>query len=192
MRTLLARATLSAIVLLVGCTPTAPAPGPTSPAAPPTQSYYCTPDGETSGAPCSKEEYDAQLERDRLYEEAESVYRKLNAADKEIYRRGGTADESVLQYVTGEATQVMVDSHVGNPRLASGDYRVVWVRRSPSIAREGDAVAMTACIDNSEALIALPGQEPEPGGIALENVYFVRVDDSLKISLFEAKQVESC
>ncbi len=192
MRTLLARATLSAIVLLVGCTPTAPAPGPTSPAAPPTQSYYCTPDGETSGAPCSKEEYDAQLERDRLYEEAESVYRKLTAAEQELFRHGAPADESVLRYVTGQARDTVVQAHESELRLVDGEARIVWIKRNPDEAKAESTVSMVACIDNTAALSAMPGEAARPGGHAREYMFFVNSGDGLKVTLFEYEVVDAC
>lgn len=192
MRTTPTLATLSVLALMSGCTPAAPTAPPT-PAAPPTQAYYCTPDGATAGAPCSKEEYDAQLERDKHYEEAEQVYRDLLEADKKIFLAGGEADETVLQYAVGDARDILIQSHEGRPRLVSGEVVIPWIRRSPEAAGPGDAVVLTACIDNTKAHVEVEGDGGSyVGSVAHERVHFVREGEALKISRFASKEVESC
>ena len=184
---------LGSLVALAGCAPATPTSSPSAPpVSGPAQQYYCTPDGATSGAPCSQEEWEAQVARDKQYEEAEAIYRRLNAAERELYVAGAEADDTVLQFVVGEAREVVVDAHAQRPRLVEGDFEIVWVRRTPEVAQEGDALVLTACVDNTNAMIAVPGEGTGPGATALERVSFVRDGGVLKIGRFAAKEVVSC
>ena len=68
--------------LLAGCQP--PAPSPT-----PVPSYRCTPEAGGAEFDCTQHQYDEMVAKDKLYAEAEAVYRKFLAEDVRILRAGG-------------------------------------------------------------------------------------------------------
>ena len=182
-------------VLLVGCTPTQPTSSPSvsvGPVIPATPEYHCTPDGSQTAAPCTEAEYRAQLERDQQYAEAEAIYRKMVAADADLFRRGLPADESVLQYVSGRAKEAVIAGHATGDRSIAGDLEIRWVRRLPGVSREGSVVALETCVDNSSVEIRGADGSTGFGTVGTENVYFVDIDGTLKAVYIDYLEVEQC
>ncbi len=160
-----------AAMLLAGCTPMPPAPspstsiGPVTPAAP---QFHCTPDGSQTAAACTEAEYNAQVERDKQYAEAESLYRKLVAADTELFKKGAPADDSVLQHVAGTARDAVVDAHSGPGRYVTGEPKVAWIRRLVGFEREGSTLALTACVVSTDVEMTGPDGSQTVGGVIEE------------------------
>lgn len=184
---------LGSLVALAGCAPATPTSSPSAPpVSGPAQQYYCTPDGATSGAPCSQEEWEAQVARDKQYEEAEEIYRKLVDAQTELLIDGKPADQTVLQYAAGDAAEAIAEAHDQGLRYAAGKPVITWVKRYHGTPREGSTLAITACVDSSQVEIAQSGGETVPGRTAEEYVFFSPVDDELKVVFIGYKDVESC
>lgn len=114
MRRILLACAVVVPVLLAGCTPT-PQPAPNTPAptiVAPTMQLMCTPEEGGPAAPCTQAEYDAMVERDKLYDEAKSVLNQYNAEFERLAREGAPASEEILNYTAGDFTQ---------PRSADAD-----------------------------------------------------------------------
>lgn len=184
-----------AAMLLAGCTPMPPAPspstsiGPVTPAAP---QFHCTPDGSQTAAPCTEAEYNAQVERDKQYAEAESLYRKLVAADTELFKKGAPADDSVLQYVADNARRLLVEAHSDGSRYKAEGPQVRWIRRMTDFQREGAVLAITACMDSTHATLIAPDGSEAEGSVAEQNAYFALVEGQLKVVHLGYVEVESC
>lgn len=182
-------------VLLVGCTPTQPTSSPSvsvGPVIPATPEYHCTPDGSQTAAPCTEAEYRAQLERDQQYAEAEAIYRKMNAAELSLYQVGAEADESVLQYLDGEAREIVVAGHAGGARIIQGLPKIESVARYHGDLKEGAQLALVACVDNTGVEFQAPDGGVAHGVVSHEWTYFANVAGSWKIILFESKEAASC
>lgn len=191
MRTTPTLATLSVLALISGCTPAAPTAPPT-PIAPPTQAYYCTPDGATAGAPCSKAEYDAQLARDKQYEEAEQVFRDMLVAQTALLRTGGPADDTVLRYAARDGAEIIQETHASGLQYLSGEPKVAWVKRLIAEPHEGSTLALTLCIDSSQVLMRTMDGGETTGVAGQQDVYFASVDSSLRIVYLEYEEVDGC
>ena len=52
-------------------------------------SYRCTPEAGGAEFDCTQHQYDEMVAKDKLYAEAEAVYRKFFVEDVRIFRKGG-------------------------------------------------------------------------------------------------------
>ncbi|HSK31998.1 MAG TPA: hypothetical protein VK903_00805, partial [Propionicimonas sp.] len=66
-------------------------------------SYRCTPEAGGAEFDCSQKQYDDMVAKDKLYAEAEAVYRRFLAEDIRIMRAGGvpTPTPVLLETATG-------------------------------------------------------------------------------------------
>lgn len=175
-------------ILLTGCAQPDPDGEPT---------YTCTPSAGTP-QPCYKAEHDLQIREDKLYVEAEAVYRKFVVEDERIYRAGGIdkPTPALLEVATGDflASSMIIyrASKKTSTKLVGGTFSTAWLRRAPESATPDSVVTMRDCRDASSATLTSPGEPPSSGGFTSDTLHFVRVDRQLKISSAEGDVVERC
>lgn len=195
-----------AAVVLAGCQPAAPPATPTSsptsePAstAPvPTPTYLCTPEAGGDEAPCSQLEYDEMKAKDELYAEAEAVYRQYWDEVVRIMRAGGvtkptdvllqTTDRFHLEYVVANLAQLVDDGAVAR----GDDPTIGWVRRLPGQSKGGSIVALSTCVDATGWGFYVDEKLTTPGGVAIDDLYFDRIDGRLKIIGADGREARSC
>ncbi len=178
--------------LLAGCQP-AVLPTPT-----PAPSYRCTPEAGGDEFDCTQHQYDDMIAKDKLYAEAEAVYRKFFAEDVRILRAGGitTPTQVLLETTTGaflEDSMGLYRSFATDDRRAvGGTIRLASLERLPGISKGGSVVAMQACTDATTTKTYRHGRQVGKGGAGIDTLYFSRVDGVLKIQGADGKAVESC
>lgn len=196
--------TILAVAMLTGCQPASPTPtaGPTtspvSPTAVPTPTYLCTPEAGGDEAPCSQIEYEDMKAKDALYAEAEAVYREYWAEVVRIMRQGGvsepteillqTTDGFQLEYVVKNLSQLIEDGVAAR----GDDPTIVWIRRLPGQSKSGSIVALSTCVDASKWGFYAGDQLQVPGRAGIDDLYFNRVDGTLKIIGADGQEATSC
>jgi hypothetical protein len=176
-------------VMLTGCTQTGTAGEPT---------YACTPSDGGTAYPCYQVQYDEKVKEDKLYAEAETVYRTYLTEHERIHRVGGIteATPALLATTTGDYFASAVKSYQQLKEMRAtatgGHFDIAWIRRAPGQNIGGSIVAITACIDTSSVMMGSVGSKPEPGLISQQTASLARVDGVLKISGSNVAQVAKC
>ena len=196
-----ALAAMLAVVLLAGCQP-GTAPTPTSPSASsvspvPTPTYQCTPEAGGEATPCTQIHYEEMKAKDRLYAEAEAVYRRMFEENIRVSRAGGvseptpvikeTADGAFLEDLMDDFMQ-MVDEGLS----ARGDDPELVVKRAPGVSKQGSIVALSVCVDATGWSFYAGNKKVLPGRVGQDIVYFSRLGDALKIIGADGEFVDSC
>lgn len=179
-----------ALVTVVGC-------APVQPTTVPTPSPTCTPEAGGTPYPCTRYNYDQMLAKDKLYAEAEAVYRNLLAEDERIKRAGGAVQPT--QVLLDNATGAYLDAAVkvyGNYRshgtvAVGGKFRLAYLRRAPGISRAGSVVALDACVDASTVTLRSK-TEKNPGNVRVQRAYFSISGDAMKANYSEWRPTQSC
>jgi len=181
-------------VLLTACTaapqPSTPAPSATTP----TPTFSCTPETGGTAYECSQFDYDQMIAKDKLYAEAEAVYRRFAAEDERLLRAGGVR----------EASQVLLDTTTGpflkdslsiyrsmldkKRHLSGGEIKLVSIKRVPNATKQGSIVALQVCLDLSTVTIIENGRTIGAGVDGSDLLYFVREDNKLKILGADGKE----
>lgn len=188
-RPALAAAALAAV--LVGCQVSSQAPtaGPT---------FTCTPEAGGAEFECSQFQHDQMVAKDKLYAEAEAVYRKFLAEDVRIMRAGGVKEPTpvLLETTTGA---FLDDAMADYRQMASDgtsalghDPKLVWLRREPGKSKAGSLVSIAVCVDGRDLEFVRAKQRIGEGRVAKDLNYFSRVDGSLKIIGADGEQVQEC
>jgi hypothetical protein len=179
-------------VVLAGCQPAGiPLPAPTP-------SLRCTAEAGGAEYACTPYEYDDMVAKDKLYAEAEAVYRKFLAEDERIFRKGGITEptEVLLETTTGaflENSMTLYRSFVEEERKSvGGEILLESLTRLPGQSKGGSVVAIRACVDASTTTVYRHGKRAGKGGVGTDALYFGRVDGVLKIQGADGKAVESC
>jgi hypothetical protein len=167
-------------------------------AAPNPATYSCTP--EVGGEPyaCVKEQYDLMVERNKLYAEAEAVYRRFLAEDERLYRAGGidTPTAVLLETTTGDFLKGQLGNYQQVRRTqgtsVGGEFKIVWFKRIPDQVRDGSIVALKGCFDNRTVMMGAKGKQPRPGTVFEETGFFVRDGELLKLTESTYKEVSTC
>lgn len=183
-----------ACLLLAGCSPApAPTPSPT-----PTPTFSCTPEAGGAAYECSQFDYEQMVAKDKLYAEAEAVYRKFFAEDERIYRAGGVDEPTpvLLETTTGRYLEdsmklygTLLDHEA---RLSDGVPRLIRFERLPGVSREGSVASASACVDARSVVVKGKDGYETHGSLYLERLYFTVSDRSLKIKSSQWKSLESC
>lgn len=197
-----------AVVALAGCQlaapPTTPAPTastpthtPSSPAPDPTPTPMCTPEAGGEEFPCTQADYDQMKAKDALYAEAEAVYSRFHEERVRISRAGGIAEPTaaILSTSQGAALDSVMESMRGmldRGIHAKGESPQVSFSRVAGVSREGSVATLLACVD-ATGWAFYEGDELQSIGTHAENrVYFSRVDQTLKMTYIEGREVDSC
>lgn len=187
-------ASAAACVLLVGCT-AAPVVSPTPT---PTPTFSCTPEAGGAAYECSQFDYEQMVAKDKLYAEAEAVYRKFFAEDERIYRAGGVDEPTpvLLETTTGkfleDSMRIYRALRKYETRAVGGEFRIAWLKRVPGVTSNGSVAALQSCSDASSAVLVAPGSSNVSAGWGLEVLYFARDGGDLKLSAANGDQVNSC
>ena len=183
---------LVACVLLAGCQPVS------TPLPAPTPSLRCTAEAGGAEYDCTPYEYDDMVAKDKLYAEAEAVYRKFLAEDVRVLRAGGAsaATPVLRETTTGAFLADTMDYYRSlkdqRSTLVGGEVRLTALVRQPGIAKGGSVVALKACIDASSARIRMDGRDGGPGRKGSDVLYFGRIDGLLKIQGADGKEGDEC
>lgn len=177
--------------LLAGCQP--PAPTPT-----PMPTYQCTPEAGGDPFECTQQQYDQMVAKDKLYAEAEAVYRRFFAEDVRILRAGGISDPTpvLLETTTGaflEDSMALYRAFAKEQRKSvGGEIRLVSLTRVPGISKEGSIVTLRSCVDATTTTIYKAGKPADKGGAGSDLLYFGSVEGDLRIQGADGEAVESC
>ena len=180
-----------AACLLTGCQPPTPPPSPLP-------SYRCTPEAGGAEFDCSPKQYDDMVAKEKLYAEAEAVYRKFLAEDIRIMRAGGVdAPTSVLLETTSGAFLDDVMSEYTDMRsiglhAEGSDPVLVALVRQPGLSKGGSTVVLASCIDSTATAFVSRGKVQKHGPVARDTVYFAPAESSLRIIGADGGKVTSC
>lgn len=186
-------ASAAACVLLVGCT-AAPVVSPTPT---PTPTFSCTPEAGGAAYECSQFDYEQMVAKDKLYAEAEAVYRKFFAEDERIYRAGGVDEPTpvLLETTTGKFQKGAMDLYhalqKNRAHLVEGSRVLRSVSRQPNVTREGSVATLLACVDATSVVLRGPDYESR-GLLMLERLYFARTSGALQLQSSQWKEVQAC
>lgn len=182
---------VAAACLLAGCQP--PASTTT-----PVPTYQCTPEAGGAEFGCSQHQYDEMVVKDKLYAEAEAVYRKFLQEEVRVLMAGGAKEPTtILKETTAGAflAQVMGDmQHAIDVGLSvsSGSRRIGTSHRLVGASKGGSVVAMSFCVDSSSVHFTRHGKRDGNGSITQDDLYFAYVEGLLKIIGADGKEVTKC
>ena len=187
-------AMLLAAVLLVSCTPTEPVPSPTPSVAQPT--VQCTPEsGEGDPTPCTSAEYDEMKERDALYAEAERILRRVDELSYGLRAQRLPITNELAAMLSGESlasiTEVLATGQTSDSEW-SGLPDIVWVRRAPNISDLGSVVALESCTTAGTLRITRNNEQEESQPPFIQQSFYIRIDDSLRLNSSLFYETESC
>lgn len=195
-------ATLAATALLAGCQPSAPgsptpSTSPTGATPTPTPTFMCTPEAGGEATECTQAQYDEMKAKDALYEEAEQVYRTFFEESVRLSRAGGaTEPTSVLRETSaGDYLKNMMEifsgMHDRGVRARGMDPKLA-VDRLPGRSKSGSVVALEVCIDSRGWSYFRGDEEVTPGRLAIDEVYFARFGETLKMIGADGREAERC
>jgi hypothetical protein len=179
---------------LAGCA-SGPLASPSPIGAQPT--YSCTPEAGGASQPCYEYEYQTSQAREKLYAEAEAVYRKRLIEDERIYRAGGVTEATpvMLETTMGEALDDMLANyrriHKEKLKARGGQFTLGYVKRVPDVIKGASVVTLETCVDASSVNMVEP-TSTDTGTTTAERAYFSRDGAALKVSYLEHKDVASC
>lgn len=196
MKRILFACAMSVPVLLAGCTPGTPqTPPPSTPVQtvePPPQQFMCTPEEGGSASPCSEAEYQAQLARDKQYDEAKRVLAAYNKEFQRLAGQGASASEELLSYTGGEFEAQTRDEMGEGFRLEGGESKKVWIKRLVGESLGGSTLALETCVDGTSITIWKGKEKIGEGRISERRYFFADTDTGLKIVAAQNREVESC
>ena len=164
----------------------------------PEPSFRCTPEAGGEEYDCSQAQHEEMVAKDALYAEAEEVARKLFAENIRITRAGGVTEPTPVLLELSE--RYFLEDVMGEYRLlherrweARGtDPVIVSVTRLPGRSKAGSAVALRVCVDASGWSFYKKDQLKSSGGLAEDDMYFVRSNGVLKALGADGRGVEAC
>ncbi|MGB7962810.1 MAG: hypothetical protein WCF12_07620 [Propionicimonas sp.] len=158
----------------------------------------CTPEAGGEEYDCSQAQHDEMVAKDRLYAEAEAVFRKFFAENVRISRAGGVEEATpvMLETSTGHYLNEAITTyrHLRQDQLLprGRDPKVVSVDRLPGLSKGGSVVAMRTCIDASGWAFYRGTRETTRGFRAQDDVYFEYEAGQLKMFGADGKAVKEC
>ena len=191
------RLVVLAVALSMG-TLTAACTGPAqpTPTSTPSPTFACIPEAGGDPVPCGPIEYEQAQKRDKLYAEAEAVYRRYWAELSRIsLLENPSFTDELASTTTGafqEGARNIVDPS-RHRRQTSGEVSLVRVSRLPGLSRSGSTVALLICTDASNANFLAPGDVIPVAGKKYETrAYLIPIDGSLRLVDGELREVSSC
>lgn len=166
---------------------------PTTPVAPPPQTYACTPEEGGPSHDCTEAEYKAQLERDKLYEEAKQVLNAYNKESDKLARDGSPASEELLSYTAGPFTDVVREEYSHGFSYVGGESKTVWVKRLVGEELlDGSTLALQTCTDTTSVTIMQGNKEVGSGRFSEVWMFFRETADGMEIVAASHLEVEKC
>lgn len=136
------------------------------------------------------------LSEDELYAEAERVYRAYFELEQDTFAAGGAESlpEGMDEYVTGRFAELIVEafSQVSNKgwRMQPGTRaRIVYVKRTPEIAREDSLATLQVCVDSSQSPLVDAEGNIVGGGYDAHRFFF-RYDGDGLLKIYGVNDVE--
>ncbi|VEH90037.1 Uncharacterised protein [Propionibacterium australiense] len=133
---------------------------------------------------------------EELYAEAERVYRAYFELEQDTYAAGGAESlpEGMDQYVTGRFAELIVEAFAQvfdkGWRMQPGTRaRIVYVNRTPEIAREDSVATLSTCVDSSQSPI-VDAEDNIIGGGYNTYRFFFRYDDDGLLKIYGVNDVE--
>ncbi len=185
--------TAAALCLLAACTPTSPTPTPS-----PVPSYRCTPEAGGDEFDCTQAQHDEMIAKDRLYAEAEAVYRRYLAEDMRIARDGGVREptEALLDATSGAFLENAIAEYRSNLKekitIEGGEREVKSLTRLVGLSKAGSIVAIRSCVDATSIRVLKNGKYVGRGLVTQDDLYFGLIDSHLKIIGADGRELESC
>ena len=186
-------AVVTALLPVAGCVETPPGPLPQA-----TPSWSCTPVAGGTPYACYEHQYQQTSAQNKLYEEAEAVFRRFNAEDERIYRAGGVdaATSTITATLTGSLLEATLSNYADlkrtGTRMIDGEFAVVSIARLTE-SKDGSVAALQVCLDVSEVQMRTGSKGPyRLGKDTIEVLYFSQTDTSLKIGAASNRWVKSC
>jgi hypothetical protein len=136
--------------------------------------------------------------KDKLYTEAEAVYRRFLAEEARILRSGGVTEPTavLLETASGEFLSNVMSTYrsLAKKKIsATGpDPELVYLRRAPGRSKGGSMVSATTCVDGRALEFRQSGAVTGRGQVALDEIYLGRFDGVLKLIGADGSQVDSC
>jgi hypothetical protein len=147
---------------------------------------------------CYEHQYQETSGQNKLYEEAEAVFRRFIAEDERIYRLGGVAEPTAIltETLTGEALKSVMANYADllgdGTRMTRGEFKVASVRRVMK-SLSGSVAALRVCLDVSGVEMKTPGGKAyHVGQDGVETLYFVQEGTALKVGEMTNKWVKAC
>ncbi len=177
--------------LLAGCQPPAvtPSPNPT---------FKCTPEAGGAEFECSQQQYDDMVAKDKLYAEAEAVYRRFLEEEVRVLRLGGTdaATEVILETTAGAfRTEVLEDlrsAKANGVSVDAGSRVVKRVARMPGVSKGGSRISLSICVDSTAVHFLENGRDAGFGSVTNDDLYFAFDGDRLKVIGADGEEVDGC
>ncbi len=185
--------TVAALCLLAACTPTSPTPTPS-----PAPSYRCTPEAGGDEFDCTQAQHDEMIAKDKLYAEAEAVYRRYLAEDMRIARSGGVREptEELLDAASGAFLESAIAEYRRNLKeqitIEGGEREVKSLTRLVGLSKGGSIVAIRSCVDATSIRVLKSGKYVGRGLVTQDDLYFGLIDSHLKIIGADGRELESC
>jgi len=136
--------------------------------------------------------------KDKLYAEAEAVYRKFFAEDSRIFRAGGITEPTpvLLETTTGafldDSMALYRSLKKDERKLVGGEITLVRLARAPGLVKESSLVAMKACVDARSTTVFEHGKKTGKGFMVEDLLYFGRFGDAMKIQGADGQQEGKC
>lgn len=178
-------------VLLAGCQPVTPSPVPVP-------SYRCTPEAGGAEYDCTPYEHDDMIAKDKLYAEAEAVYRKFLDEEVRVLGVGGTDEPTAVLEQTAAGTfldDVMEDlrsAKANNVKVSGGARLVKSVERMIGVSKGGSIAALAVCVDSRTVRFTKAGKNAGSGELTRDELYFGDFDGQLKVIGADGKVVDEC
>ncbi|HEY3339693.1 MAG TPA: hypothetical protein VGK18_14405 [Propionicimonas sp.] len=137
------------------------------------------------------------MAKDKLYAEAEAVYRRFFEEDVRIYKAGGVEQPTpvLLETAHGQFVEDSMDLYRGliaDSRRLEGDVILKSLVRKPGISKESSVAVLAACTDARSAKVFEKDKEVGHGFLIEELIYFGRFDGTLKIQGADGEQEGKC
>jgi hypothetical protein len=150
-------------------------------------SYRCTPEAGGAEFDCSQKQYDDMVAKDKLYAEAEAVYRRFFDEEVRILRAGGVVEPTpvLLGTTTGAFLEDSMDYYRSlveeRTKLIGGEVRLASLARVPGVSKADSVVVLKACVDATSARMEVDGKLNGNGRSGIDVLYFGPPGGPLKI-----------
>lgn len=158
----------------------------------------CTPEAGGAEYDCSQAQHDEMVAKDRLYAEAEAVFRRFFAENIRISRAGGVvkATPVLLETSTGHFLddvlgQFRAQAKEGS-RAKGSDPVIKSMTRRPGLSKSGSVVTVTTCVDATGWSFFIEEEFRSSGVPAKDDIYFAYSEGRLKMIGADGKEVASC
>ena len=183
---------LSMGAVTVACTgPAQPSPTPT-----PSPTFACIPEAGGDPVPCGPIEYEQAQKRDKLYADAEAVYRRYWTEMNRLATEKSPPFTDVLESTTAGKFRDNVVALLSPEHHAvrvSGQSKLERVARLPGLSRDGSTVALLVCTDSRDGTyVDASSGAALPGIVSEQRLFLGPAGGSLRIVNSEIREIDQC